>query len=112
MLKDKHIHIHGLGLMGASMALAVRGKARQISGSDIQAAVEHSALEDGVIDCIGGQADADLIVLAIPADFIPPALPTLQARPGALVMDLGSTKTQICKAMESLPAEVAAVGGH
>ena len=33
-------------------------------------------------------------------------------RPGTLLMDLGSTKVQVVEAMNALPEEIAAVGGH
>jgi prephenate dehydrogenase len=65
-----------------------------------------------VIDGAGSAASANLVVLAIPAHAIAARLPTLAVRPGALVIDLGSTKTRICEALDRLPDEVQAVGGH
>ncbi len=106
------VHITGLGLMGASLALALRGHVRTIHGDDRDADVVARALEQGVIDGTGGRESADIVVLAIPADAILTLLPALRVRAGALVVDLGSTKAAIVERMGSLPAGVEAVGGH
>lgn len=107
------VHIVGLGLMGGSLALALRGQVERLTGHDlIPEAVEH-ARRTGAIDEESASAQgADIIVLAIPADRIVSQVAALDARPGALVIDLGSTKTQICAALDRLPDGVRAVGGH
>ncbi len=51
-------------------------------------------------------------MLAIPADRLIDLIPRLDVAPGGLVIDLGSTKTRICAALDSLPPDVLAVGGH
>jgi prephenate dehydrogenase len=58
--------------------------------------------------------DADLIVLATPVRTILRQLPRVGeiARDGALVLDLGSTKRAITRAMDQLPVRLFAVGGH
>ena len=111
-LADRTVHITGLGLMGASLALALRGHVRALCGDDIDPSVVSHALERGIIDGTGGREQADLIVLAIPADAILDALPALEARAGALVLDMGSTKGRIVERMAGLPPDVFAVGGH
>jgi len=111
-LKDCHIHIMGLGLMGTSLALALRGKVAHLSGSDINPEVEYKALTDGVIAAQGERHLADLVVIAIPADHIVAALQNLHVKSGAVVLDLGSTKSQICQQMNALPTDVCAIGGH
>jgi len=111
-LADQHVHIVGLGLMGGSLALALGGQVRCITAEDVLPGVLADAQARGVIDGAGRAADADLVVLAIPAHAITALLPDLALRPGALVLDLGSTKTRICEALDRLPAGVQAVGGH
>jgi prephenate dehydrogenase len=111
-LADQHVHIVGLGLMGGSLAMALGGQVRCITAEDVLPGVLEDAQARGVIDGAGRAADADLVVLAIPAHAIAARLPTLALRPGALVMDLGSTKTRICEELDQLPDDVAAVGGH
>jgi prephenate dehydrogenase len=58
--------------------------------------------------------DADLVVLAIPVRAILNLLQELPClHPGkAVVLDLGSTKVEICKQMESLPDRFEVIGGH
>lgn len=111
-LADSTVHIIGLGLMGGSLALALRGKVGCLTAHDIDAPVLEQALARGVIDAAGSAADADLVVVAIPAHRIVDLLAGLELRPGTLVLDLGSTKTRICDAMDHLPSHVMAVGGH
>jgi prephenate dehydrogenase len=106
------VHVTGLGLMGGSLAMALRGKVARLTADDIAADVLEAALEGGVIDAVGGAAEADIVVLAIPTHLIIDAIPALTVRPGALVIDLGSTKTRICDALDHLPPDVLAVGGH
>lgn len=106
------VHITGLGLMGGSLAMALRGKVARLTAEDIAPDVLDAALVQGVIDAVGEAAEADVVVLAIPTHLIIDLVPALQVRPGALVIDLGSTKTRICDALDRLPPDVLAVGGH
>ncbi len=112
LLAGLSVHITGLGLMGASLAMALRGHVRSIRGDDIDATVVAHALERGMIDETGGRESADLVVLAVPADSIIAMLVGLRVRAGALVLDLGSTKAGIVRKMADLPPDVLAVGGH
>ena len=112
ILRDQHVHVVGLGLMGASLALALRGKVARITGEDIKPEVAISALKDETIDAVTTAAEADLVIVAIPADHIGAALTALPLKSGAVVMDMGSTKSEICQHMDGLPAEIQAVGGH
>ncbi|MCB9436760.1 MAG: prephenate dehydrogenase/arogenate dehydrogenase family protein [Anaerolineales bacterium] len=111
-LSDFKLHIIGLGLMGGSLALAVREHVRYISADDLNPATLQAALQQGVIDAIGGGEQSDIVIVAIPAHRIVDYLQTLTVRSGALVIDLGSTKGAICDALDHLPPDVLAVGGH
>ncbi len=106
------VHIVGLGLMGGSLAMALRGKVGRLTAEDIAPGVIEDATGRGVIDGPGTVAEADVVVLAVPTHVIIGLIPQLLLRPGALVIDLGSTKTRICQALDRLPPEVMAVGGH
>ena len=106
------VHIVGLGLMGGSLAMALRGQVGRITAEDIAPGVIADATARGVIDGPGAAEDADIVVLAVPAHAIIALTPGLALRPGTLVMDLGSTKTRICQALDALPPGVLAVGGH
>jgi prephenate dehydrogenase len=106
------VHITGLGLMGGSLAMALRGEVARLTADDIAPDALDAALAQGVIDGVGEAAEADVVVLAIPTHLIIDLVPALKVRPGALVIDLGSTKTRICDALDHLPPDVLAVGGH
>jgi prephenate dehydrogenase len=114
--------IVGLGLMGGSLALALRkargAPARIVAVArkpDVLAAARSAgAIDMGTTDLAEGVAAADTVVLATPARTILRMLPEVgrYARPGTLVLDLGSSKLQICAAMAELPDGLQPVGGH
>lgn len=98
----------GTGLIGGSVALALRRAGWTVTGTDLDPAVAKQALEQGVIDRIGIEPDADLTVIAAPVGQIPAlALEALAAGTGP-VTDVGSTKADICAAV----ASPRFVGGH
>ncbi len=110
------VHIIGLGLMGGSLAMALREHVKRITAQDANATHLESALQSGVIDGVGEQDRADIVILAVPSDRIPQFIQNLaipgQLKNGALVMDIGSTKGRICDTLDTLPATVTAIGGH
>lgn len=119
-LPPSTVAIVGLGLMGGSLALALRqhNPAHTIIGITRSRATLDAASERGAIDLASDQLEAaqsaELIVLAAPVRTILAQLPQVGAlaRDGALVLDLGSTKRAIVRAMDALPDRLAAVGGH
>lgn len=123
------ITIIGLGLMGGSLALALRDRAAAAdpppfrvghiigvsrSNATLTDALAAGAIDRGTTDLAAGVADADVVVLATPVRTILRLLPEVgrSARPGALIMDLGSSKAAICAAMAELPAGIQPVGAH
>jgi prephenate dehydrogenase len=109
----------GLGLMGGSMALALRGKCASIVGYDVdlravEAAVTRGVIERGITGLTYVADEIDLVILAAPVgailDLIP-KLPTLIPYPFHM-LDLGSTKSAIVDAMSRLPEWVSPLGGH
>lgn len=111
-LEEAHVCVIGLGLMGGSLAMALRGQVSRLSARDVDTGVLQAALKRGVIDEEAGPVGADIIVLAAPPHRIVEIVPGLNASPGALVIDLGSTKVRICAELDRLPEGVMAVGGH
>lgn len=124
-LAEATVAIVGLGLMGGSLAAALRGdgaggrQCGRVVGVVRQKAVGMAAEQAGVVDAAttdlaGGVAQADIVVLAAPVRTILDLIPRLGSllQPGALVLDLGSSKAAICAALDTLPEQVAAVGGH
>ena len=119
MLSQKSVCIVGLGLMGGSLALALRGKVGRLTAVDTHSATRQQALEQNLVDSVTADfdlavRDTDLIIFATPVQTILHLLRQLpKLRPdGCLVMDIGSTKAGICAAMSALPMSFAAIGGH
>lgn len=114
------IAIIGLGLMGGSLALALKEKkaASRIIGITRSQKTLDAALRRGAIGAASDQLtaarDADIVVLAAPVRTILKQISDLQdvARDGALLLDMGSTKRAIVNAMNRLPERLFAVGGH
>jgi prephenate dehydrogenase len=114
----KSVAIIGLGLIGGSIALAVRERwpATRISGVDRKGVLAH-AMGSGAIDRSADNAsdvaDAELIVLAAPVRQNLKLLAEIASRvaPTAIVTDVGSTKRGIVDAAAILGCS-SFVGGH
>lgn len=118
-LEQCRVCVIGLGLIGGSLALALRGKCASITGYDVdprvlRAAVARGVIDRGLSDLADVPEDIDLVILAAPVraifDLIS-ALPTLTPHPFHL-LDLGSTKAKIADAMGRLPGHISPLGGH
>jgi prephenate dehydrogenase len=118
-LSESQVAIVGLGLMGGSLALALRGHCARLLGCDLDPETLNLALENSVVDLVDSDLKtilpaADVIVLAIPVCSIIDLLRDLPANHTghAVVMDLGSTKTDIVRTMDELPSTFDPIGGH
>ena len=99
----RQITIIGTGLIGGSLALALRKKkfAGRIVGCDREGTLERARMRGAIDDGTGNPGDAvrgsDLVVLATPVlaivDLIERVGPVLPAK--ALLTDVGSTKTAV-----------------
>jgi len=118
-LQDSKIAIIGLGLMGGSLALALKGKCAALYGIDSDRATLELALDKKIVHSAGADPgrflpQADIVILATPVPTIIHflhKLPSLTDR-ACIVMDLGSTKSNIVSAMDALPAHFEILGGH
>ncbi|MCP4051926.1 MAG: prephenate dehydrogenase [Mesoflavibacter sp.] len=106
----KHIYIIGTGLIGGSLALDFKNVLPDciIYGIDKNEAHLIEAQELGVIDQKATYEDlpnADLVVLAIPVDVAVNELPKVLDKVSdfSVVIDVGSTKQAICKAVDNHP---------
>lgn len=106
----KNIYIIGVGLIGGSFAIDLRGlfADANILGMDKRAEHIQEAIKLGVIDAEGSSQNlktADLVVLAIPVDVATTVLPEVLEGIGdnTIVIDMGSTKGAICKSVASHP---------
>jgi prephenate dehydrogenase len=118
-LADAQVTIVGLGLMGGSLADALRGQCRAVVGVARRAATVEAALADELVDwattdMAEGVREADVVVLSTPVRVIIQQLGEIGplVPPGCLVMDLGSTKARIVAEMARLPEHVQPLGAH
>lgn len=118
-LQGAQVTVVGLGLMGGSLAGALRNQCRTVVGvarraETIETALAHGLIDRGTTDLTSSVRQADAVVLATPVRVIMQQLaeigPLLPE--GCLLMDLGSTKTQIIAEMARLPDHVQPLGGH
>ncbi len=134
-LEDSTVGILGLGLMGGSLAMGLKGKCARLIGFDSHPPALELALSKRIIDHAsaslpsplgrgaGGEGELDLLILATPVPAIlhflhhlpftnnHPALSEAEGLPITL-LDLGSTKRDILQAMSALPANFSPLGGH
>lgn len=123
MARFNRIAIIGVGLIGGSIGLAVRkrGLAKEVVGifrhsSTMRRALRHKAIDTGTMDIAQGVKGADMVIICSPVHAIP-ALARQAARfvkAGAVITDVGSTKSWIVGRMEKLLAKSPAmfVGSH
>lgn len=118
-LSRSHVAIIGLGLMGGSLALALKGRCAAVYGIDSDHATLEMARRQNIVD----RADSDpakllpgvdIVTLAVP---VPAILTLLEQLPAfmtnsCIVLDLGSTKHLIVEAMSRLPERFDPIGGH
>lgn len=94
--------ILGVGLIGGSLALALRARGAQVSGhgrdpAHLQGAVDAGVLDTVCVDLAAGVAAADVVVLGVPVGSMRQALAAIAPVLGdhTLVMDVGSTKQSV-----------------
>ncbi|MFN2257233.1 MAG: prephenate dehydrogenase [Desulfuromonadaceae bacterium] len=119
----ERITVVGVGLIGGSLALALKecGAVREVTGWDQNAEHMQRALELGIVDKTAADiatavADADVVVLALPVRCLPEVaievLPYM--RSDAILTDTGSVKEAVVKGIEPTAASynIAYVPGH
>jgi prephenate dehydrogenase len=113
------VAIVGLGQIGGSFAAALtkRGLARVI-GVTRRATTARRALDMGIVDEAGTDLDeigtADVVVLATPVRTLLRQIPDVapRVRDGAILTDVGSTKTEIVDALRRAASRATVVAGH
>jgi prephenate dehydrogenase len=118
-LSASKIAIIGLGLMGGSLALALKGKCAALYGIDSNLETVELARNQAIVNkasCNPAELlpEADIVVLATP---VPSILELLQQLPGftpnpCIIFDLGSTKRSIVDGMSRLPDRFDPIGTH
>lgn len=112
------IGIVGLGLIGGSLAMALRGfEDCRILGADCDAQTLAFARWQGICDEVFSEskpvlAQADLVILALHPRGIERFLQEETFRSGSIVTDVCGVKTAILAAAQHLPQDVTFIGGH
>lgn len=118
--KTRHLAVVGLGLMGGSLAVALRDHAETITGIELSAESRDYALKNGIVDVAtddlkAGVSEADTVILAVPVQMIRTMVEQRigsYLRSNTLLIDIGGTKHDICEVMGRLPVGIHAIGGH
>jgi len=117
----REMTVIGVGLIGGSLALAVRkaGLVETVVGVDADPAHREVALATGMVDRATGEltadlARADLVVLAVPVAEIVALLPEVarHTKDGCLITDVGSVKGPILTAGDAAFPDGRFVAGH
>ncbi len=117
--KDNQVAVVGLGLMGGSLAGALRHQCRRVIGvgrrsESVATALRRGLIDSGTTSLAEGVEQADVVVLATPVRVILRQLakigPLLPG--GCLLLDVGSTKSEVVSAMAGVPEHVEPLGGH
>ncbi len=113
------VAIVGVGLIGGSLALEFKHRLgiKKVYGIDKDPQNLRKALELGLVDeavsLDRGVRDSDLIVLSVPVDALPQlALEVLDMVDNQVVIDVGSTKVTLIKAIKNHPRRKRFVATH
>ena len=118
-MERKRIAIVGVGLIGGSLAIRLHEKkiSSRLIGVDANKEHEQKALELELVDEVMSIDDAiaasDVVVLAIPVDKLVDLLPSIMDKiNNQVVVDLGSTKSQLINAISNHPKRGRYVATH
>ena len=89
--------IVGTGLIGGSVALALRSAGWHVTGTDIDAQTAERAKKLGVIDATGIDQEAELTFVAVPASSLEVEIEKALRETKGMVTDTGSVKTGVAR---------------
>lgn len=119
MLDQHTIAVIGLGLVGGSVARDCAARGARVLGGDTDDASLEAALASGVVHepldpDLAALRDATVVVVAVPVSVTPTVIDLLATRvdPGALIIDVGSTKRGAIAAAERAGIAPQFVGCH
>ncbi len=102
----------GVGLIGGSVALGLKEQGFFVSGIDLNRDLEQSALDQGVIDAVGDDLEAELVVACVPAQHVVEVVRAILAVPGrredVVVSDVCGVKAPLGLEIDDLRF----IGGH
>lgn len=108
MTAPRRANVIGLGLVGGSIALALRERGWSVSGDDADTLRVQRASHLGVIDRGGLDPHAEITFVAVPVLAIPDQVTRALAETSGVVTDVGSVKASVCAMCD----DPRFVGGH
>jgi prephenate dehydrogenase len=102
------VNVIGLGLIGGSVALAMRARGWTVWGEDSDPDRLRDALERSVVNSAGLHPDASVTVVATPVGSVPSLVERALRATTGVVTDVGSVKGPVASAV----SDPRFVGGH
>jgi len=106
--EQRRANVIGLGLIGGSIASALRARGWWVQGIDDHDGIADVAVERSIIDTVGVDPDATISFVAVPVRHGVEAVRRALAGTNGIVTDAGSVKGPICAAI----TDPRFVGGH
>lgn len=108
MTSPRRANVIGLGLIGGSIAVALRERGWWVSGDDIDRERARIARDRGLLDEVGLAPDVEITFVAVPVLSVPEQVHRALAHTTGVVTDVGSVKAGVCSACD----DPRFVGGH
>jgi prephenate dehydrogenase len=105
---QRRANVIGLGLIGGSLALALREAGWHVTGDDAASGRGAVAVERGVLDAVGLDPSAAITFVAVPVLGVADQVKRALAETTGVVSDVGSVKGAIVRAVD----DERFVGGH
>jgi prephenate dehydrogenase len=105
---QRSANVIGLGLIGGSIALGLRQRGWLVHGHDARDTTMQRALDAGIIDAAGIDADAAITFVAVPVSVVAAEVTRALAETSGVVTDVGSVKAPVCAACD----DPRFIGGH
>ncbi len=110
--RPPRVLVVGVGLIGGSLGLALRARGWHVTGRDEDPERQAAALAQGVVDAVGDDLGAELILIATPASAAGPLAAAFLADPDRrddlVVSDVSGVKAPVVRAVP----HPRFVGGH
>ncbi len=105
---QRRANVIGLGLIGGSVAVALRERGWHVSGTDGRHDTVALAVERDIIDAADLDVDAEITFVAVPVLGVVDAVRKALVETNGLVTDVGSVKSPVCSAID----DPRFIGGH
>ena len=108
MSSPRRANVCGLGLIGGSVAVALRARGWYVTGDDVHQGRGDEALRLGLLDAVGLDPHAEITFVATPVLAVADTVTWALAHTPGVVTDVGSVKASIVAAVD----DPRFLGGH